>query len=74
MKVLILGKGGQLASELSRASWSAGMEVHALSQAELDIANAEGVKRALQSTQLVINAAAYTAVDRAESNSEPGIH
>jgi dTDP-4-dehydrorhamnose reductase len=68
MQVIIVGSGGQLGSELRRATWPAGMDVLALSEAELDITDEQATKRALQRADLVINAAAYTAVDKAESD------
>jgi dTDP-4-dehydrorhamnose reductase len=67
MRVLIIGKGGQLGSELLRAEWPSGLEAHGLSEAELDITQAAAVETALEGAELVINAAAYTAVDKAES-------
>lgn len=70
MRVLIVGKGGQLASELLRAEWPSGLHVDALSEAELDITQAAAVEAALDRAELVINAAAYTAVDKAESERE----
>jgi dTDP-4-dehydrorhamnose reductase len=68
MHVIIVGSGGQLGSELARASWPAGLDVVALTEAELDITDEQATKRALQRANLVINAAAYTAVDKAESD------
>lgn len=68
MQVIIVGSGGQLGSELRRAKWPAGMDVLALTESELDITDEQATKRALQGANLVINAAAYTAVDKAESD------
>ncbi|MFV8818967.1 dTDP-4-dehydrorhamnose reductase [Haliea sp. E17] len=66
--ILITGAGGQLGQELAR-SIPAGMRGIALGRAELDIADAEQVHYTLAALApaVVINAAAYTAVDRAES-------
>ena len=70
-KVMILGAGGQLGRELVR---SAGADVacEALPRSELDIGDREAVARCLASASpsVVINAAAYTAVDAAESDVE----
>ena len=68
MKVLITGAGGQVADALVRLR-PAGMETVALGHAELDIGDAAAVEAAVasQRPQLLINAAAYTAVDKAES-------
>lgn len=67
-KVVITGAGGQLGRELVR---SAGSQVDCmpLSRAQLDIGDPEAVQRRLaeMAPNLVVNAAAYTAVDRAET-------
>ncbi|MDS1139981.1 dTDP-4-dehydrorhamnose reductase [Pusillimonas sp. SM2304] len=70
MKVLLTGAGGQLARCLQDrcpAHW----ELLALSRAALDIANPQAVLQRVASEQpdWIINAAAYTAVDQAESES-----
>lgn len=69
MKVLVTGKGGQLAWELEH-SVPANVEIVLLGRAELDIADAAAVTQAIRQHQpnVVINAAAYTAVDKAESD------
>lgn len=71
MKVLITGAAGQLGRALSRSA-SAAVEVVGCSRADLDITDVEEVesKFAELGPDLVINAAAYTAVDRAESERE----
>lgn len=70
-KVLVTGAGGQLGQELLRTA-PAAMACQGLSRAELDIGNAESVAALIKQHQpeLVINAAAYTAVDKAESEPE----
>lgn len=72
LKVLQFGASGQLSREvLARAGGD--VEVTALSRADVDLADAEAVARAIGEAgdiDLVINAAAYTAVDRAESEPE----
>jgi dTDP-4-dehydrorhamnose reductase len=70
-RVLVTGAGGQLATELVRtapAAWS----VVALSERELDITDAAAVEREIlrHRPHAIVNAAAYTAVDRAESEEE----
>ncbi len=67
MKILLLGSLGQVGTHLA-GILSRGHELVALSRAELDIANEIPVRDCVtnSSADLVINAAAYTAVDRAE--------
>src|SRR3712207_3619253 len=69
MKVLITGSNGQLGQELAEVLPGRGHEVVALSRNELDIADADAVKLAVQthSPGLVVNAAAYTNVDGCET-------
>jgi dTDP-4-dehydrorhamnose reductase len=71
VKVLITGKGGQLAWELENTA-SIDHQLVLLSRKELDISDANSVKQAMVSHQpnVVINAAAYTAVDKAETEQE----
>jgi dTDP-4-dehydrorhamnose reductase len=66
-RVLVTGAGGQLATALLRAA-PAGCVVSALPLEALDIADAEQIDRMFATLQpdLVLNAAAYTAVDLAE--------
>lgn len=70
MKVVITGKGGQLAWELEQLA-PQGYEVICVSSDELDITDELSVSDFLTSAtpDLVINAAAYTAVDKAEEDS-----
>ena len=67
-KVLVVGAGGQLGQELQRTS-RPDIECLAMTRAQLDIADLAVVAQCLDAVapQLVINAAAYTAVDKAES-------
>lgn len=69
MKVLIAGAAGQLGRALV-ATAPAGAEVLALPRDGFDIRDAENVGRLLGAARpdLVVNAAAYTAVDKAESD------
>ncbi|MFN0107715.1 MAG: dTDP-4-dehydrorhamnose reductase, partial [Blastocatellia bacterium] len=68
MKILITGAGGQLGCALQTVL--ANREVIALTRAELDITNFDEVRSAVSANRpnLVINCAAYTAVDLAESD------
>jgi dTDP-4-dehydrorhamnose reductase len=71
-KVLVVGAGGQLGRELQRTAAAAAVDCVPLARAQLDIADAAAVAACLAqlSPRLVINAAAYTAVDKAESEPE----
>ncbi|MDH1622345.1 dTDP-4-dehydrorhamnose reductase [Pseudomonas chengduensis] len=71
VKVLITGAAGQVGSELVKLA-PAGFDVVCYNSSELDITNAQQVQQivAEQSPALIINAAAYTAVDKAESDAE----
>lgn len=67
--VLVTGARGQLGSELLAATAPAGLRLAGVDRDACDIADAQAVARAFAAHRpaLVINAAAYTAVDRAES-------
>ncbi|ACA20124.1 dTDP-4-dehydrorhamnose reductase [Methylobacterium sp. 4-46] len=67
--ILILGGGGQVGTALRHAAWPAGVALHAPSREALDVTDEAAVAAALaeRAYAAVINAAAYTAVDRAES-------
>lgn len=70
--MLVTGAGGQVGRELVRASASFEGEIIGLGRAGLDVTDADAVCRAVDqhAPDIVINAAAYTAVDRAESEPE----
>ncbi|ABG40647.1 dTDP-4-dehydrorhamnose reductase [Paraglaciecola sp. T6c] len=70
MKVLITGKKGQLGWELCNRAPEPTVEVFAFDSAELDITDAKKVAEIFSSIQpnVVINCAAYTAVDKAETD------
>jgi dTDP-4-dehydrorhamnose reductase len=69
--VLVTGAAGQLGRALL-AQAPAAMAVHGVTRAELDISDAAAVCELLdrEAPALVINAAAYTAVDRAEEDAD----
>ncbi|APZ42910.1 dTDP-4-dehydrorhamnose reductase [Acidihalobacter ferrooxydans] len=71
MRVLITGGGGQLGAQLRRVAPSEAV-VSVTGRAELDITDAAAVQRhcAAFAPDWIINAAAYTAVDRAESDAQ----
>ncbi|NBC24186.1 MAG: dTDP-4-dehydrorhamnose reductase [Bacteroidetes bacterium] len=71
-RVLVLGQGGQLARAIVQELKLNGIEYLALSQAELDICHAPAVEAVFEKLRpdWVINCAAYTQVDLAETESE----
>jgi dTDP-4-dehydrorhamnose reductase len=71
LTVLLTGAGGQLGQELA-AQCPAGVTLIATGRAELDLADAEACRRLVleHRPHWVLNAGAYTAVDRAESEPE----
>jgi dTDP-4-dehydrorhamnose reductase len=72
VRILVFGAGGQVGHEVCRAAWPASCELLPLDRSASDItrASAVGAVIARQRPDLVINLAAYTAVDRAESEPE----
>ncbi len=72
MKILVCGANGQVGSELVEQARDFPVELVATGQRELDIGDAEAVQRYVdeQRPDLLINAAAYTAVDKAEQERE----
>ncbi len=72
MRILVTGAGGQTGSELVRRARSRSLTVIGLSREELDITSAELVNSAITDhhPDLVVNTAAFTAVDRAEREKE----
>lgn len=67
LKVLLTGKNGQIGSELRRCLSSLG-DVVAVGRDDLNLADTRAVHQLVRQLrpQLIVNAAAYTAVDRAE--------
>ncbi len=72
MRVLVLGVSGQVGTELMRAVWPAGTELVGLARPAIDLSHPETVDAAFEAhrPELVVNATAYTAVDKAESDRE----
>lgn len=72
MKVLVIGSSGQLARSLVQEASNKEMELEAVGRTEIDLERSDIVARleAMEKPDIVINAAAYTAVDKAESEPE----
>lgn len=70
-RFLVTGAGGQLGADLLHVlAGTAGAEVVGLTRAELDVADQAAVEKAVVDARpdVVLNAAAYTAVDAAETD------
>lgn len=72
MKILLTGCNGQVGWELARALLPLG-DVIAVNRSQADLSDPDGLRRVIQkfSPDVVINPAAYTAVDKAETDREP---
>jgi len=71
VKLLVTGRNGQVGFELTRALSVLG-EVVAVDRQTCDMANSEAIRALVRQVKpdVVVNAAAYTAVDKAESEKE----
>jgi dTDP-4-dehydrorhamnose reductase len=71
VKILLIGKNGQVGRELQRSLASTG-DITALDSNELNLAEPDGIIEIVRTIKpnLIINAAAYTAVDKAEAEPE----
>ncbi len=72
MRVLVLGTSGQVGSETMRAAWDPDTVLVGLARPGVDMAAPGTIDAALEAhaPDLVVNATAYTAVDKAESEPE----
>ncbi len=73
-KVLLTGKNGQVGWELQRTLAPLG-EVIAADRRTMDLSDPDSIRGAIRGIKpdLIVNAAAYTAVDQAESEPEPAM-
>jgi dTDP-4-dehydrorhamnose reductase len=71
VKILVTGKNGQVGFELQRALAPLG-EVVAVDQAQCNLADADAVRELVRrvAPDVIVNPAAYTAVDKAESDQQ----
>ena len=71
MRILLTGKDGQVGFELQRALAPLG-EIVAVGRHRCDLADAAAIRRLVAEVapQVIVNAAAYTAVDKAEAEPE----
>ncbi len=72
MRALVFGETGQVARELARTAPARGIEAVLLGRSAADLTDPEACARAVRDAEadIVINAAAYTAVDKAEDETE----
>ncbi len=72
MRILLTGKNGQVGWELMRSLATIG-HVAGLDRSMMDLSDPDSIRSAIRDLKpnLIVNAAAYTAVDKAESEPEP---
>jgi len=72
MRVAIIGGEGQVARELMAARWPAGTVLEGGGRGRFNLADPAGLSAALTAVKpdLIVNAGAYTAVDKAESEED----
>ena len=72
MKIAITGKQGQIVRALIERGADAGVEVVSLGRPEIDLTKPAALAHAIEAAEadVIVNAAAYTAVDKAESDPE----
>jgi len=70
MRILVTGAAGQLGTDLVVAALAAGHEVTGFAHADMDVADADAVIRAVSTNapDVVVHAAAWTAVDACEAD------
>ena len=70
IRVAILGGRGMLGTDLAKICGQEGFDVQVSDLPEFDITDSKRLKEALESAQIIVNCAAYTNVDGAESEIE----
>lgn len=72
MRIAVTGRTGQVVQSLLARAETAGVTVIPVGRPELDLAQPDGVRHALGAVEpdCIVNAAAYTAVDKAETEPE----
>ncbi|MBD2749442.1 dTDP-4-dehydrorhamnose reductase [Microvirga sp. BT688] len=72
MRIIVIGKEGQVARSLAERARAHGAQAVLVGRPKLDLADPSGIEDALVETggDVIVNAAAYTAVDQAESAPE----
>ena len=72
MRLIVTGTAGQVARSLLERAPAFGVELKAVGRPELDLSDPRSIEDGLARwpADVVVNAAAYTAVDRAEAEEE----
>ena len=72
MRILLIGKNGQLGHELARALPAVMEEVIATDRSQLELTDPDAIRRVVRDARpnVIINVSAYNAVDRAEDESK----
>ncbi len=72
MRLIVTGTQGQVVRSLRERGPALGVDIVAVGRPELDLADPQGVFRALAKVEgdAIVNAAAYTAVDKAEAEED----
>jgi len=72
MRLIVIGKEGQVARSLAERAPAHGAQAVLLGRPQIDLADPSGIEDILRDTggDLIVNTAAYTAVDQAESEPE----
>ena len=72
MKLIVTGTQGQVALSLIERGRAQGVEIEAIGRPDLDLADADSIARAFEDAKadFVVNAGAYTAVDKAETDED----
>ncbi|RPF25897.1 dTDP-4-dehydrorhamnose reductase [Georgenia muralis] len=71
MRWLVTGAGGMLGTDMVARLAGAGHDVRAADRGELDVTDPAAVERAVRDVDVVVNCAAWTAVDDAETTEAP---
>jgi dTDP-4-dehydrorhamnose reductase len=74
MRWIVTGAAGMLGTDLIARLTADGHEVRALGRAELDVTDADAVARQVREVDVVVNCAAWTAVDDAEAQEAAAFH
>jgi len=72
MRIVVTGKSGQVVTAIIERGASSGVEIFAVGRPEFDLANANAGLSAIADAKpdVIVSAAAYTAVDKAESDEQ----